>query len=112
MNSINNNVKILRIRFCDPRVNKTYFDNVRRLCISMEGALARIKCRPIDDPHATLMKFYDIRVNRFIPLSEELQQLDRIGIKMPRDVADRMFHLDADLHSYIEQLEKRLDPTR
>jgi hypothetical protein len=112
MNSINRNMQILRVRFCDQRVRKTYFDNVRNICSGMEGTLARIKSRPIDDPHATLMKFYDIRVNRFIPLSDELQQLDKIGIKMPKDVHERMFRLEADMNSYIQQLERRLDPTR
>lgn len=106
MNSINNNLKILRIRFCEQRTRKTYFDNVRRLCTSMEGALARIKSQPIADPYATMHKILDIRVNRFIPLTDELQQLDKLGIKMPRNIHSRLYRLENDMKNFIEQLEK------
>jgi len=106
MNGISD-VKLLKCYFRNRGVARQYFDNVRRLCTSMEGALARIKSRPIEDPYTTIATIQGIRVTRFIPLSDELQKLNDQGIRIPRNIYNRLYHLETDMKSFVEQLEKQ-----
>jgi len=103
-----NDVRVTRLDFRNTGIYRTYFNNVRRLCIGMRGLLAQIKRQPPADLREMLHKYYNIRVNRFIPLSVELQSLSESSVTVPRDILRSMYGIDRALNIQIEKLEKQL----
>lgn len=103
-----NDSKVTRLEMLRPNAYRTYFNNVRTICLGMNQLLAQIKRHPSETPMENLQRYYNVKVNRFLPLSEKLKGLVTAGLTVPKDVHKAMFGIERALNINIERLERQL----